>query len=287
MSLTARSTNFFVSFFSPNRFYQLMNYAYKTFHNKYYMLHYPFYENEDDDFVQSQKNLINHCLSKIPSVKGKVLLDVGCGNGIQGLYISEAHEPSEYIGIDISSANIKIANEMKEKGGSGNISFYVDNAESLTNIKDHSIDVLVNIESAFHYPDKMKFLHEIYRVLKPGGEFIIADILTASKGPVPLLPTKKNWGVYHHWSYEQYRNSFPSANLELKSAKDISASINAGFRNYKNWFKGNRASNLLKQWISELFIYLNAKAYSRITSGSRLYYVFAGTKPARDMLLNH
>ena len=51
--------------------------------------------------------------------------------------------------------------------------------------------------------------------------------------------------------------------------------------------KLNQANNKLKQWISEFVIFLNAKAYSRIISGSRHYYVFAGMKPGRDGLTNY
>jgi len=47
------------------------------------MLHYPFYVNPNDDFLQSQKNLTDYCLLLLGDVSGKNILEIGCGNGIQ------------------------------------------------------------------------------------------------------------------------------------------------------------------------------------------------------------
>ena len=84
-------------------------------------------------------------------------------------------------GIDLNKANIEIANNEKENAKADNVRFFVDDAQNLTQIPSDSIDVLLNIESAFHYPDKPAFLKEVHRVLKPGGQFLIADILSTRK----------------------------------------------------------------------------------------------------------
>jgi ubiquinone/menaquinone biosynthesis C-methylase UbiE len=280
MSVVTRATNAIVSLFSLERFYSMMNRAYKVFHNQYYMLHYPFYQNDDDDFFQSQKNLTNHCLSRISPLTGKIVLDVGCGNGIQGLHISQDHKPGKYIGIDISPQNIKIAQDIQKEIGSENMVFKIDNAQEIASISDNSIDVVINIESAFHYPDKMKFLKEVNRVLKPGGEFMIADVLAIRKQKIEDRDSKKRWGIFHHWTLEEYHQSFPFADLTLTSTHDISQSILKGFKNYKQWFKGKKAKGFIKRWASELFIYMNAKIYSFMNARTRAYYIFAGIKPS-------
>jgi len=247
------------------------------------MLHYPFYENEEDDFIQSQKNLTNHCLSKISPVKGKVVLDVGCGNGIQGLHITEDHGPEKYIGIDISPENIRIANQVIEENKNNNMVFHIDNAQDLVNIGDNSVDVVINIESALHYPNKMQFLKEINRVLKPGGEFLIADVLTREKSSGRKNNKENRWGIFHHWTLEEYLNSFPFAELKLLSTHDISQSILQGFRNYKNWFHKRESRTLLNHWISQFLVYLNAKVYSHMYTRTRSYYVFTGIKPIQGL----
>ena len=285
MSYITKVINTVVSCLSAEKFYSGMNNAYKKFHNQYYMLHYPFYQNDEDDFFQSQKNLTNHCLSKISPIKGKTVLDIGCGNGIQGLHISQDHKPGKYIGIDISPGNIKIAQELLGKNDSENMIFHVDNAQDLANIQDNSIDVVINIESALHYPDKIKFLREVNRVLKPGGEFMIADVLTKKKQNGTDQIRKKRWGIFHHWTLEQYHQSFHFADLRLTSSDDISQSIQRGFANYRKWFRGIRVNGALKRWVSNLFVFLNAKIYSYMYARNRSYYIFAGIKTLPGRLL--
>jgi ubiquinone/menaquinone biosynthesis C-methylase UbiE len=286
MSIITRTTNALVSMFSLDRFYSMMNKAYKVFHDQYYMLHYPFYQNDEDDFFQSQKNLTNHCLSKISPLSGKTVLDVGCGNGIQGLHISQDHKPGKYIGIDISAQNIKIAKDIQKENGNENMVFHIDNAQEIAHIEDDSIDVVINIESALHYPDKMKFLKEIYRVLKPGGEFMIADVLATRKQKKESHESTRRWGIFHHWTLEEYHQSFPFADLTLTSTHDISEAILKGFQNYKHWFKDKRSKGFLKRWTSDMFIFINAKVYSFMYARTRAYYIFAGTKPVQRTLLN-
>lgn len=285
MSVVTNLINLVVSCFSSERFYNAMNLAYKSFHNQYYMLHYPFYQNDEDDFLQSQKNLTNHCLSKISPIKGKTVLDIGCGNGIQGLHIFQDHQPGLYIGIDISPGNIKIAQDIIKNHGSENMIFHVDNAQDMAHISDNSIDVVINIESALHYPDKIKFLKEVNRVLRPGGEFLIADVLTKRKSNRTGNSAKKRWGIFHHWTLEQYNHSFPFADLRLITTDDISKSILNGFRNYRKWFRETKANGALKQWASDLFIFLNAKIYAYMYARNRSYYIFTGIKPPPDRML--
>jgi ubiquinone/menaquinone biosynthesis C-methylase UbiE len=161
--------------FTSRHYYESMNLALKRLNNEYTMLHYPFYVNESDSFFQAQKNLTDYCISLLNPLKNKEILEIGCGNGVQAIYICTNYHPLSITGIDLSNGSIEIANSEKERTKINNVFFYVDNAQDLTHISSDSIDVILTIESAFHYPDKPAFLKEVYRVLKPGGEFLIAD----------------------------------------------------------------------------------------------------------------
>ena len=74
--------------FSFWNYYQSLNWALKRGSNQFTMLHYPFYVNESDDFVQSQKNLTDYCVSLLNPLTNKNVIEIGCGNGVQAIYLS-------------------------------------------------------------------------------------------------------------------------------------------------------------------------------------------------------
>ena len=181
MSIFKRISSHVGSGMSTDNYYKSMNDALARMNNEYTMLHYPYHVNEGESFFDAQKNLTDYCLSQLPPVRGKNILEIGCGNGVQARYILENYSPSSIIAIDLNSSNIEIANQVAEGKGYDNIKFHVDDAQRLSTIESNSIDYVINIESAFHYPDKPSFFREIKRVLKPGGTYLIADILTTPR----------------------------------------------------------------------------------------------------------
>ena len=189
---------------SFKKYYRLLNDLYVTVYGRELMLHFPFYMNENESFIQRQNNLIDHCLSRLGDLSDQTLLEVGCGNGANCKYISEINDSVKIIGIDLNEDNLVIANQQI---GSERTVFYHDDAQKLDNIEDSSVDVLICIESAFHYPDKSAFLNEIARVLKPGGHFLIADILTVKNKGTGVRKVWKKRMVLNHWHKHHYENT--------------------------------------------------------------------------------
>ncbi len=101
------------------------------------------------------------------------ILDVGCGIGGSTLYLADKFD-SEGIGITLSPIQ---ASRAKERAMSAKleqkVQFMVADALD-TPFADNSFDLVWSLESGEHMPDKSKFLQECYRVLQPGGTFIMA-----------------------------------------------------------------------------------------------------------------
>ena len=212
-----------------------MNFALKRLTNEHTMLHYPFFVNESDSFIQAQQNLTDYCISLLRPIKDKEVLEIGCGNGVQALYIYTKFNPSFITGIDLNKANIEIADYEKERAKINNARFFVDNAQNLTSIPSDSVDVLLNIESAFHYPDKPAFINEVHRVLKPGGQFLIADILSTRKKTEGIM---KIWGkpmVHNFWNRKQYEEEFLKSELVINYSEDITHRVKKGWSMYRKW----------------------------------------------------
>lgn len=242
------------------------------------MLHYPLDGKDTSTFVQAQKNLTDYCLLKLPELKDKVVLEIGCGNGVQSLYIYQQHTPKSLTGVDLGDGNILIANELTGHIPPENIKFMVDDAQNLVNVEDNSVDIVINIESAFHYPDKPAFIREIHRVLKPGGHFLIADILAKSeKKKNPLWLWKRRMEL-NHWPLLKYLESIKQTGLNLLISEDITHSVIKGFKKYKHWISDLKETHFIERILLSIFFRTNVKLNVQLLKYRRSYYIFHGVK---------
>ncbi|MFH0757594.1 MAG: class I SAM-dependent methyltransferase [Bacteroidota bacterium] len=280
-----KNTGFFSRIFShvssgasTGGYYSSMNKALMRLNNEYTMLHYPFYGSESDSFLDAQANLTDYCLSLLPDLGGKALLEVGCGNGVQAIYILEKFAPGEIKGIDLNQGNIDIARDEAEKKGLDRISFQVDDAHALSTVEDNSVDVVINIESAFHYPDKPAFLSQVHRVLKPGGAFVIADILVRKDKSDSKNGSWRNKMSYHHWPMSSYETEFQLKNFKMESTRDITPEVIRGFRSYRRWLRDMQKIRFVEDLLMKLYYTIHTRLNIYLLRTSRRYCVFVGSK---------
>ncbi|XUW99697.1 MAG: class I SAM-dependent methyltransferase [Dehalogenimonas sp.] len=107
--------------------------------------------------------------------KGYRILDVGCGTGTLVILIKGAHPDSKVIGLDADAKALEIAT-MKIKNARLEIDL-IKGMSSRLPFPDMSFDRVFS-SLMFHHLDrkaKNETLHEIFRVLRPNGEFHFAD----------------------------------------------------------------------------------------------------------------
>ncbi|MCX6655208.1 MAG: methyltransferase domain-containing protein [Candidatus Bathyarchaeota archaeon] len=106
-------------------------------------------------------------------------LDIGCGNGVATFELYDLlGGQGRVIGVDISQKMIQKASQSGRALGYENVQFMKMDAESLE-FADKTFDVVMSLFTYQFFPDKMKALKEMYRVLKPGGH--LALFFTAGK----------------------------------------------------------------------------------------------------------
>ncbi len=279
MNKSSKVFSLLSSGFTTDQYYKSMNQALKHLNEEYTMLHYPYHQKNTDSFLDAQKNLTDFCLSRLDSIKGKQVLEIGCGNGVHTIYILDKFSPAAITGVDLNPANIQIAKEESIKQNIKNINFDIDDAQKLSTIGSNSLDFIINIESAFHYPDKASFLKEVFRVLKPGGTFLIADILTFPYKSNSLRRFWKKKMHFHHWSKQTYESELQKADLHIKSLFDITENVIRGFQNYRYWLKTMQKRSFLKNQILKIFYTINIELNMYLLRTRRQYCVIVGQKP--------
>jgi len=129
--------------------------------------------NEKKDRRQAQIDLIEELLKWAEVRQAEQIIDVGCGIGGSSLYLAEKFN-AHATGITLSPVQASRATERAEEAGlAAAVQFQVADALDMPFAND-TFDFVWSMESGEHMPDKEKFLAECYRVLKPGGTFLMA-----------------------------------------------------------------------------------------------------------------
>lgn len=98
---------------------------------------------------------------------GMLLLEIGCGRGGLSAYIAGLPQPPEKIyACDYSEQALEIAK--KRFPHHKNILWQREDIQALS-FADNTFDRIISCETIEHVPQPQKALHELYRVLKPGG----------------------------------------------------------------------------------------------------------------------
>jgi ubiquinone/menaquinone biosynthesis C-methylase UbiE len=108
------------------------------------------------------------------------VLDVATGTG----FTARAFAPlaAEVVGIDVSEGMLAQARKLSADAGLGNIRFQQARAESLP-FEDSWFDIVLSRIAPHHFVSVPKFAAESFRVLKPGGRFLVADSTVPDGAP--------------------------------------------------------------------------------------------------------
>ena len=111
-----------------------------------------------------------HVLGLAGSVAGQDVLEVGCGRGGGSAWIARTQGVRSMTGMDLAGSAVALCRRLHR---APNLRFEQGDAEALP-FADSSFDVVLNVESCHHYPSLSRFLHEVERVLRPGGTLCVA-----------------------------------------------------------------------------------------------------------------
>jgi SAM-dependent methyltransferase len=164
---------------------------------------------------------INHSNPK----PGEVCVDLGSGRGTDVLRLAEQVGKDGHVyGIDISEGMIEKANRNKEKLGVTNVDFIYSELENIK-LPSRTANLVISNCTLNHAADKQSVWNEIYRILKPGGRFVISDIFSIE--PVPDEFRNDPVAVSECWAgavtKREYLGQIENAGLALMSILEESS----------------------------------------------------------------
>ncbi len=128
-----------------------------------------------------------------PIHEGEAILDIGCGAGVDSIIAVRLVGPSGSVtGIDLVPEMLARASENVRLAGLDNATFEESPAKQLP-FPDNRFDMVISNGVFNLVVDKVKALGEVFRVLKPGGRFRLADQVLAGELPKETKARVENW----------------------------------------------------------------------------------------------
>ncbi|MGD9619465.1 MAG: phthiotriol/phenolphthiotriol dimycocerosates methyltransferase [Mycolicibacterium sp.] len=189
---------------------------------------------------------------------GKKVLEVSCGHGGGASYLMRTLKPAAYTGLDFNPDGIAYCRKRHHLPG---LDFVHGDAEQLP-FPDESFDAVINVEASHVYPSCARFLTEVARVLRPGGQLLYTDLRGSQDIPA--------WEV-----------DLAEAPLRMVSKRDINAEVLRGLdQTSKRWLElvGKRLPFLLRPLGRQIVPAPGSRFYGDMQSGQISYRMYSFVK---------
>lgn len=189
-----------------------------------------------DQVAQFQRQVADQLLSHLPAASMNQLLDLGTGTGYALTTLCQTYPSAKVLAVDIAEGMLTYAAQQNTEQGS--ITYLCADAEALP-LAEHSVDLIYSSLSIQWCRDYPRLFKELHRILRPGGQVLIATL-----GPRSLYQLRDAWSVVDD---EQHVNQFSDLESLLFSASDFQLTcqktqmINLGYADLDQLLKSLKA----------------------------------------------
>ena len=161
------------------------------------------------------------------------VLDLGSGLGGPARTLAEV-TGCTVTGVDLTPEFCQVATALSEWTGlSGRTRFNVGDATA-TGLPDESMDAATTVHVAMNIPDKHALYAEAFRVLRPGGRFVVYDVLQGEGGDIHYpVPWAADPSTSFPATLEDMRQLLPAAGFDVRSEVDSSDESLAWFQHMR------------------------------------------------------
>ncbi|MGN0184840.1 MAG: class I SAM-dependent methyltransferase [Aristaeellaceae bacterium] len=172
----------------------------------------------------------------LPELKGRAVLDLGCGTGIF-TFLLEQYGPARLVGIDLSEEMLGIAREKACERRSG-AEFILGDAAHAADCVQGMFDLVFSSTTTHYIENLDTFFGSVARCLRPGGSCILSAIHPVYSAMYPIergdaFPDDDAWVVRY---LDRSRRAYIQPWIEYNDAfeNELSRSYHHSFGDYVN-----------------------------------------------------
>lgn len=164
----------------------------------------------------------NKVVDLVAATDPETVLDIATGTGDLAINLSRT-KASKIVGLDISSGMLEIGKKkVSAKHLEQTVEMVLGDSEKIP-FEDHAFDAITVAFGVRNFEDLEKGLTEIYRVLKPGGIFVVLETSVPTKSPF-----KQGYHLYTNKIMPLIGRIFSKDKVAYKYLSDSAASFPYG-----------------------------------------------------------
>jgi SAM-dependent methyltransferase len=149
------------------------------------------------------------------------VVDVGFGFADQDMLWIERFAPRHITGLNVTPVQVRLARQRLQRRGLADRITLTEGSATAMPLPDACCDIVTAVECAFHFHTRADFLAEAFRVLRPGGRLVLADVIRAAPEPEVLRRRVQDFT----WSQFAQKFAVPAANADQRAP--YAAKLNA------------------------------------------------------------
>ena len=170
----------------------------------------------------------------------KYVLELGCGKGFNSVYLAPKFPKVNFEGIDITDKHLSIANIKSQN--INNLEFKYGDFNEKLDFQDNSFNLIFAIEAFCYANDIKKALLEVYRILKPKGQFLLYDGYKGEKFDkisenlkTAAMLTEKSMAVNYFEKIDVWTAAAVEIGFKIKIISDQSEPIRPNLERCQRW----------------------------------------------------
>lgn len=125
------------------------------------------------DRARASRKLYEKILDRLEITDEDTVLEVGCGRGLGCVMALDSFHANQAWGLDAAPEQIARCQKAHQKRIKKRDLHFIKGLASSIPFSNEKFHKIFSVEAAQHFPSLPPFFHEVWRVLKPGGKFVM------------------------------------------------------------------------------------------------------------------